>query len=296
MKVLAISGDRRFKPGNPRYDLQASAVDLTVVYWGWGALFPRIPAGHFDVVSAQDPFFRGVFAWYVAKKLKARFNVQVHTDLSAQPFFKYIIAKRILRRADTIRVVSKKCKGQVERMRVRGRISVLPVFTDLHRFADIVRKPDPHTILWIGRFEVEKNPFYALDVLKHVRKRGVDARLIMLGDGSLRGMLEGKASILSLPVEFPGWQDPTPYLATATLVLSTSIHESWGASLVEALAAGVPVIAPDVGIAREAGAIVVSHEHMPGIVTEALKSGAETHLAITMPSKDEWVKEWITTL
>ncbi len=296
MKVLAISGDKRFKPGNPRYDLQASAVDLAVVYWGWGALFPRIPEGHFDVVTAQDPFFRGLFALYVAQRLKARFNVQVHADLSAQPFFKYFIAKKVLRHADTIRVVSKKGKSQIEHIRVRGRISILPVFTDLSRFSSIVRKTDPHTILWVGRFEAEKNPFYALDVLKYVRKQGVDARLVMLGDGSLRGMLEGKASALSLPVKFPGWHDPAPYLATATLVLSTSIHESWGASIIEALAAGVPVVAPDVGVAREAGAIVVSHEHMPGIVTEALQSGAETHLAITMPSKDEWVKEWVTTL
>ena len=55
-----ITGDPRFGPGNERYELQKRAVEeLSVIYWGKGALWPRIPKGHFDVVTAQDPFWRG---------------------------------------------------------------------------------------------------------------------------------------------------------------------------------------------------------------------------------------------
>ena len=72
MRVLVITGDRRFGPGNPRYDLQRQAVEeLTVVYWGRGALLPKLPAGPFDVVTAQDPFWRGFVGWYAAKRLRA---------------------------------------------------------------------------------------------------------------------------------------------------------------------------------------------------------------------------------
>lgn len=294
MKVLTISGDRRFRPGNHRYDLQASVVDLTVLYWGRGALFPRIPEDHFDVVTVQDPFFRGLFGLYVSKKLGTRFNVQIHTDLSAQSFFKNFIARIVLRHADSVRVVSQKIKDTVENFHVRASIVVLPVYIDVSRYRTIPRASDGRTILWVGRFEPEKNPFFALEILRVARKKSIDARLVMLGAGSLADGLRQSAA--HLPVEFPGWQDPIVYLATAALVVSTSLHESWGASIVEALAAGVPVVAPDIGVAREAGAIVVSHEHMPGVVAEVLTHPKGGQLLLHLLNKEEWSRAWYDSL
>lgn len=259
-------------------------------------MFPHIDISKYrdvDVVTVQDPFLRGLFGWYVAKKCKARFNVQVHTDLAAQPFYKRMIAQIVLRHADTIRVVSHKVEAQVKHLGARGRTTVLPVFTDLARFRAVVRHPDQCTILWVGRFEVEKDPFFALEVLRVARKH-TDARLIMLGAGSLEVPLKRAAA--GLPVEFPGWQDPLPYLATAALVLSTSLEESWGASIVEALAAGVPVVAPDVGVAKEAGATVVSREHIPGLVTEMLGENTPGALLLQLPTQEEWVRQWIDSL
>src|SRR6185437_9675076 len=124
MKVLMITGDRRFGPGHERFELQRAAVsELAVVYWGRGSLWPKIPAGKFDVVTAQDPFWRGLFAWHAAKKLHARFNVQVHTDLSAYGAFKHILMQLVLRHADSVRVVSEKIKTQVVRINPHAKIS-----------------------------------------------------------------------------------------------------------------------------------------------------------------------------
>ena len=70
MKVLMISGDQTFGPGNPRYELQRSAVEsLTVVYWGHGSMFPKVPSGTYDVVTAQDPLWRGHFALHISRRL-----------------------------------------------------------------------------------------------------------------------------------------------------------------------------------------------------------------------------------
>lgn len=283
MKVLVITGDKRFGPGNERYDLQKSALEvLDALYWGRGALWPRVPQGTYDVVTTQDPFLRGVVGWYLARRIRARLNVQVHADLHEAPWWKRLLARIVLKRADSVRVVSEKIKQQIK----HSHIVVLPVYVNIERFKTIVRSPEPHTILWIGRFEEEKDPFLALRIA-----REAGATLIMLGTGSLQEKLQKTGG-----AEFPGWGDPLPYLARATLVLSTSRHESWGASIIEALAAGVPVVAPDVGVAREAGAIVVPPERLGEAVKEVLTRKPTGTLLVTLPTKKEWQEKFKQSL
>ena len=99
-----------------------------------------------------------------------------------------------------------------------------------------------------------------------------------------------------LPVDFPGWQDPLPYLAEADVVLCTSRQESWGASIVESLASGVPVVAPDVGVAREAGAIIATPDTYAERVVEVLERGTRGALKMALLSKQEWAKQWEESL
>lgn len=291
-----ITGDRRFLPGHPRYDLMRSAVDdLQVVYWGRGSFWPKLPQGAYDVVTAQDPFWRGLFGWYAAKRLGAKLNVQVHADLDSVSATKHILMQIVLRHADSVRVVSQNLKAQAGKLAPKTKVGVLPVYVDLERYRAIVREPhDGKVVLWLGRFEDEKDPLLAVEVFKKLHAQGSHASFVMLGAGSLQRDLEKAAA--DFPVSFPGWHDPLPYLAQADVVLCTSKFESWGASVVEALAAGVPVVSPDVGVAREAGAIVVSRELMPGAVVEALRSGMRGTLKLELLSGPEWAQHWRTTL
>jgi len=302
MKVLMIGGDKNFiTPGTEaykRYELQKSAVDqLDAFVWprvhsAWH-IYRVARKNHYEVITAQDPFWRGLLGWKVARLTGAKLNIQVHADLEGQSFIKHILAQIILRHADSVRVVSGKLKQQVERMGARN-VNVLPIFIDTTSFRSI--QPRPHeqkTILWVGRFEAEKDPLLAIEIFRAVRV-SIDAKLIMLGKGTLESDLH--THVTKLPVEFPGWQDPVLYLETADVVLSTSKHESWGASIVEALAAGVPVVAPDIGIAKEAGAIVVPRNELADAVIKVLKEGSRGELKISLLDKEEWVKRWCETL
>lgn len=286
-----ITGDKNFS-ASPRFALQQAQVEkLELVYMGKGSVWPKIPAGEFDVVTAQDPFWRGLFAWRVARRIGAKLNIQVHTSVLN------VLGKFILHRADSIRVVSEKIKKQVEGIGVKVPVYVLPIYIDLSKFKNVVRQPhDKKTILWVGRFEDEKNPTLALSILQAVLRSGVDAGLVMLGEGSLASRLKARTHAASLPIEFPGWQDPVVYLAQADVVLCTSRHESWGASIIEALAAGVPVVAPDVGVAREAGAVVVPRQKLAETVVEVLKSGQRGELKLQLPNAQEWARQWKETL
>ena len=303
MRVLMISGDPNLlKEGTgarSRLMLQRSVVDsLEVILWPKELLKPHTISGKFDMVTSQDPFRRGLAAWIAAKRLGARLNIQVHADLNAQSRTKHVLSQIVLRHADTVRAVSQKLKEQVARY-TEAPISVLPVFIDKDRFLNLRSEtPQGNRILWIGRFEEEKDPELALEVLKRARELGVEATMVMLGDGSMREKLQEKAKKLWVEnyVEFPGWQEPLEYLKQADVVLCTSRAESFGASIVEALTAGVAVVAPDVGVAKEAGAIVAPKELLAEKTAQALREHAQGELRITLLSRDEWAAAWKESL
>ncbi|MBI2618397.1 glycosyltransferase family 4 protein [Candidatus Kaiserbacteria bacterium] len=303
-KNLFISGTE----AHARLELQKRQVnELVLVFWGHGSLWPSVPKGHFDVVTVQDPFWRGLFGWIIARLRGAKLNIQVHSDFEAETAgntLRRILGKKILRHADSVRVVSHKLKEQVERIGVCAPIAVLPVFIELERFRSITPVHDAQTqktILWIGRFEPEKDPEEAVSVWKKVNEAGIDAGLVILGAGSLHDRLnrlqvQSVRGKKNLSFKVKDWQDPMYYLARADVVLCTSLHESWGASIVEALAAGVPVVAPDVGIAREAGAFVVDRDRLGEKVVEVLKSRVRGELKLTLPSAEEWGRKWKESL
>lgn len=305
MNVLMITGDRNLLDENSgaskRLALQRSAVDrLDVVYWGQDALTKAFRVrGAYDVVTSQDPLWRGLVALYLARKLGATLNVQVHLDLKSLSWLRYRLARTILLRADTIRVVSQRLREAVEEMGSKAKVVVLPVFVDVSRFRSIgeraAKTNASKTILWTGRFEEEKNPQEALRIFTSVKGAGIEAELVMLGDGSMDGSLRALAQKIE-GVRFPGWQDPLPYLKSADVVVCTSRHESWGASIVEALAAGVPVVAPDVGIAKDAGAVVVERDKLAEAVIDILKRTEKGTLKLTLLPASEWAEAWRNSL
>ncbi len=255
---------------------------LELIVWPQQFWKPFFMAGKFDVVTSQDPFWRGLAAFIAAKRLNARLNIQVHADVDAQSLVKHVLAKIVLRHASSVRVVSQKIKKQVERS-TEALVSVLPIYIDASRFATVTHEQHPKfakTILWVGRFEDEKDPLHALSVLAQVRRSGVDADLIMLGEGSLKGRTHemAKKEGIEKYIEFPGWQDPAAYLRYADVLLCTSRAESFGVSLIEALASGVAVVAPDVGVASEAGAIIAPKGKLAQLLTPCRKIPAAAYL------------------
>lgn len=304
MRILSISGDRHIlEPGtdaHARHKTMRERVEQLDVF-AWPQLHTvrqvlrAARERAYTIVTAQDPFWRGALAWMVARRHKLALNVQVHTDLSAHAWWRRVLARRVLRRADSVRTVSEKIQAQVLSTGTKARVHVLPIYVDLERFRRVERLPhDRPTILWVGRFEDEKDPLRAVAVLREVRAKGVDAVLVMLGAGRLEKVLRKAAK--GLPVEFPGWQPAEQYLPFADVVLSTSRHESWGASIIEALAAGVPVVAPDVGVAREAGAIIADRGDLASAVRTVLRDRPHAMLKIAFLDREAWAAKWNDTL
>jgi glycosyltransferase involved in cell wall biosynthesis len=305
MNVLMISGDKNIlvegSSAHTRLLLQRAQVDrLDVFVWPHVHSLRQIREaaahGQYDVITAQDPFWRGHLAWHLSRTYHTKLNLQVHTDLLAEPWWRRQWAYVQLRRATSIRVVSERAKLYLAHLFPEKKMTVLPIYIDILRFSSVIRRPHAgKNILWIGRFEDEKNPLEAMCVLREVLREVPDARLTMIGEGSWRQRLLDAAANLPVTISLT-WQDPLLYLDTADVLLSTSKYESWGAVFIEALAAGVPVVAPDVGIAREAGATVVPRPWLAAAVAQVLRSGTRGVLQITLPTAAEWAHAWRGTL
>jgi glycosyltransferase involved in cell wall biosynthesis len=103
---------------------------------------------------------------------------------------------------------------------------------------------------WFGRMTAVKRTEDLLDALSVLRDRGVDALLLLVGDGADRARLEEQAFRLGLARHclFLGYQeDVAPWYAACDAVALTSANEGTPVTIIEALAAGRPVVATDVG-------------------------------------------------
>ena len=263
-----------------------------------------------DVVTAQDPFEAGLVTLLVAGAFGARLHVQIHTDFLSPAFVRgsllnrvrRFIARIVLPRADGIRTVSERIADSLRSTNyvLRTKPTVLPIFVDTTQFAGLQRLKHPCfkiSLLVMSRLEEEKGIAEVVRALKSVRDAGHDAGLTILGDGSLKSVLQSEVRSLGLErfVDFKGFQkDVRPFLAEADIVLSSSAYEGYGLSIVTALAAGVPVLSTDVGIAREAGAIITPKEEFAGALLGWIERGPRSAtLALSLSgSFDAYVEAW----
>jgi phosphatidylinositol alpha-mannosyltransferase len=136
-----------------------------------------------------------------------------------------------------------------------GEYRIIPNGVDLEKF----QQAEPYeelrdgtlNILFVGRLEDRKGLTYLLQGYHRLRKRHVDARLLVIGSGpklreyrrfvGLRGIRD---------VEFLGRvsdEEKVRYFASADIYCAPNTgQESFGIVLLEAMAAGVPIVASDI--------------------------------------------------
>lgn len=110
--------------------------------------------------------------------------------------------------------------------------------------------PEGINFVCVGRLAWEKGQDVLLEAFSRVAERLAAARLTFVGDGPMAGQLASKAAELGLEdrVHFAGFRDdPAPYLFHADAVVLPSRWEGFPNVLLEALSAGVPVVATDCG-------------------------------------------------
>ena len=136
--------------------------------------------------------------------------------------------------------------------------TVIPTGTDLRPFLRADGKglrqnqgwQDDKVIVSVGRLAHEKNWETLLRAVAQVYPQHPDLRLVLIGDGPDRQTLESLAMELGIAgrVTFTGqlpFEQTPAYLKAADLFAFASVTETQGLVTIEAMAAGLPVVAVD---------------------------------------------------
>ncbi|OBA82447.1 alpha-(1-2)-phosphatidylinositol mannosyltransferase [Mycobacterium sp. 1164966.3] len=153
---------------------------------------------------------------------------------------------------DTVVCTTGFAREEFDRISVTN-VATVPLGVDLQTFhprrrSAVLRQtlatPKQMLLVHCGRLSVEKRVDRSIDTLAALRDTGVDARLVVMGEGPLRPRLQRQAA--GLPVHFTGFVSSryavAALLASADVTLAPGPHETFGLAALESLACGTPAV------------------------------------------------------
>lgn len=127
--------------------------------------------------------------------------------------------------------------------------------------------PESRTFVCVGRLTAQKGQFILLDALAQIVSEGIDARLVLAGDGELRPQIEQRIAELRLQdrVEITGWiaeSEVRRRLLESRALVLPSFAEGLPVVIMEAFALGRAVVSttiagiPELVVPKENGWLV----------------------------------------
>jgi glycosyltransferase involved in cell wall biosynthesis len=224
----------------------------------------RVAADGIDLIHGHQytPFFFGMLA-------KRRCGVPLlftehgrfHPDRPG--LRRQVFNRTVGRGVDHITAVSEQVRDALVRVEgfPAGRIEVLPNGIDPAPFTGLPREEGAFARAWgipegaplvgtIARLNPIKNQALLIDAFREVRAAVPEAHLVIVGDGELKDDLAERATAdgMADAVHLVGQHDDVrPWLGRMDLFALSSLSEGMPMTLLEAMAAGVPIVSTDVG-------------------------------------------------
>ncbi|HWO73687.1 MAG TPA: glycosyltransferase family 4 protein [Dehalococcoidia bacterium] len=240
----------------------------------------------FDVVHMHEPFLGFIGPAFMSHTDSVKVGT-FHTWREG-PHIPYIAFWPLVaywnRRLDGRVVVSEAARKTISRY-IKAEYRLIPNGVDFHRFAcPSETGPPPHladdrpTLLFVGRIEARKGIPYLLKAYRLVKSRLPEARLVIVGEGGLKEEYRRMAAEMGLEdVLFEGYVAPDllpSYYQRADVFCSPStVNESFGITLLEAMAAHAPAVATSINGVNTLGENGVTGIIVPPKDPEAMAEG-----------------------
>ncbi len=163
---------------------------------------------------------------------------------------------------------------------------------------------DTPVVLYVGRLIEQKNHIGLLSVFQLVLEQIPTAKLLLVGEGSLRSLIENTIAKrgLSDAVRLLGLRDDVPsVMSKCDVFLFPSLHEGFGLVAIEANAANLPVVGAKIPGLTEAvrdGETAILHnvEDVPGMAKSVIKLINDRQYSQEMANAGRrWVKDKYST-
>lgn len=208
-------------------DVLAPTLGLVASSAAWRLGLPVVATSHTWFSSA--PLYR-LFRWYLQPRLER-------------------VAARIAVSEPVVHAMSMYFDADWE---------IIPNGVNVQYFHPDGRRPDDYRrrgprLLFLGRLDPRNGLDTLLAAMPRVLATHPDAKLVVVGDGPLRGRYERRAAELGAAVEFVGQVngERPAYYGGADLYLCPTTKASFGITLLEAMACGTPLVVSDITGFRE---------------------------------------------
>ncbi|HEY4688116.1 MAG TPA: glycosyltransferase [Anaerolineae bacterium] len=225
-----------------------------------------------DVLHVHHPFVAGSLAARLSRRLNKPLIFTNHTryDYYSRHYLPILPARASLgllgiwmrhfaRRCDLIIAVSPSAHSMLASLGVDAPIEIIPNGIDLDQFthakplprSSLGLPPDAVVLMYVGRIGSEKNLLGLLDAFARVCTAAPGVVLAIVGDGPQAAAVRARVAALNLSarVHFLGMRpnaEVPSLLKAADVFVTASYTEGHPMTIIEALAAGRPVLAYDV--------------------------------------------------
>lgn len=225
-----------------------------------------------DIIHTQQFFVCGQLAWYYAKKFNIPLISSHHTryELYADIYLSiFALPKEISRplarllcaffadTCDLVIVPTKDVKKLLLKDKVKKPIEVLPSGIELEKFHNknpqLLRKKynvnkDDILLMTASRLCPEKNIYFLLKTFKQIASYHSNVRFMIVGEGISKKLLENQSNRLDIKhkIIFTGevpYEKMPDYYSIADIFVFSSLTETQGLIIIEAMATGLPVVA-----------------------------------------------------
>src|SRR3989344_1232997 len=266
-----------FEPGNNfnihRVGFLRNLIKIFFPISGFFKALELLRENKYAAIHAYQASYGGGAAWLLKlfyPRLPFILTLQEGKKLDEQFFLLNWFRCLIISKADFVTVISNYLKEYIERVSKNKKIFLMPNGVDLQKFK-IQNPKSPTEDLGpsLRDSRVKINEKIIITVSRLVEKNGVedlidafnilnsrfqisDLELVVIGGGPLERNLKSKVRSLKLEdkVKFIGKisSDEVPkYLAQADVFVRPSLSEGLGTAFLEAMAAGLPIVATSVG-------------------------------------------------
>jgi 1,2-diacylglycerol 3-alpha-glucosyltransferase len=231
-----------------------------------GKYYEELKRAGINVIHSHSPYQLGLLSLHYARKLKVPFVFTMHTMLGKYmhyvPFIpdkwlniissKYI--KNFCNKCDRIVVPTEKVKQQLSSIGIKTQMDIVPAGLDLSLSgaanpSGIRQKeeiPDNAKLLiFVGRLAKEKNIYFLFKAFESVLSQYGNVYLLLAARGPMYEELKSiapKNVIFAGEIKYPKVLD---YYAASDVFVFSSLSETQGLVLAEAMACGIPQVAVD---------------------------------------------------
>ncbi|MDD3341857.1 MAG: glycosyltransferase family 4 protein [Bacilli bacterium] len=237
----------------------------------------KIRKWNLDVIHSHTEFGVGTFARIIAKQFDIPIVHTYHTmyedyvhyitkgyfNGTSKKIVEYLTKFYCDKTATELIVPTKKTYDLFkQKYHVERNIHIIPTGIEVERFyienykkekTDALKKSlgfdkEDFIILFVGRMGKEKSVDFLIEMQKDIYKKNPNAKMLMIGDGPYLENFKKLTSKLKLDnaIKFLGkipWDDIPKYYALADTFVTASKTETQGLTVIEAMAASIPVVA-----------------------------------------------------